>query len=50
MPISKLGDKWVVNGIEYDTEEKAELAYKTNLALALGVKEEKPKKIADKKK
>lgn len=44
MPISKLGDKWVVNGIEYDSEQKAELAYQTNLSLALGIKPKKKKK------
>lgn len=50
MPIKKVGDKWEVNGEEFDTEEKAEQAYAATVALQFGVKPEKKKKKKKKKK
>ena len=44
MPVTKVNDKkWEVNGEEYESEEKANLAYKANLALKFGIKPEKKK-------
>jgi hypothetical protein len=50
MPIKKMGDEWEVNGKTYDTEEKAEAAYKALIALKLGVEEPEVSKPKKKKK
>lgn len=51
MPIKKVGDKWEVNGQEFDTEEKAEIAYKAMIALKFDapVEDKKSKKKKSKK-
>lgn len=55
MPIKKLGKKWIVDNVEFDSETAAENAYKAKIALAFGVppeedkKDKKPKKKVAKK-